>query len=197
MVLWRSKKPETINYRTLKPERDGLFCAKIFGPIRDYECLCGKYKKMRFKGVKCEKCGVEVANSKVRRSRMGHIELVTPVAHIWYVNSLPSRIGTLLGVKMKDLERVLYYEAYIVENPGDAFYDNESTKKVEYCDVLNEEQYQNLMQRYENSGFKARMGGEVVRDLLANLDLVALLNQLKEEMGATNSEAKKKLSLNA
>lgn len=179
------KKPETINYRTLKPERDGLFCAKIFGPIRDYECLCGKYKKMRFKGVKCEKCGVEVANSKVRRSRMGHIELVTPVAHIWYVNSLPSRIGTLLGVKMKDLERVLYYEAYIVENPGDAFYDNESTKKVEYCDVLNEEQYQNLMQRYENSGFKARMGGEVVRDLLANLDLVALLNQLKEEMGAT------------
>ncbi|EOK1111408.1 hypothetical protein ACMT4E_001888, partial [Campylobacter jejuni] len=107
-------------------------------------------KKMRFKGVKCEKCGVEVANSKVRRSRMGHIELVTPVAHIWYVNSLPSRIGTLLGVKMKDLERVLYYEAYIVENPGDAFYDNESTKKVEYCDVLNEEQYQNLMQRYEN-----------------------------------------------
>lgn len=186
------KKPETINYRTLKPERDGLFCAKIFGPIRDYECLCGKYKKMRFKGVKCEKCGVEVANSKVRRSRMGHIELVTPVAHIWYVNSLPSRIGTLLGVKMKDLERVLYYEAYIVENPGDAFYDNESTKKVEYCDVLNEEQYQNLMQRYENSGFKARMGGEVVRDLLANLDLVALLNQLKEEMAATNSEAKKK-----
>lgn len=186
------KKPETINYRTLKPERDGLFCAKIFGPIRDYECLCGKYKKMRFKGVKCEKCGVEVANSKVRRSRMGHIELVTPVAHIWYVNSLPSRIGTLLGVKMKDLERVLYYEAYIVENPGDAFYDNENTKKVEYCDVLNEEQYQNLMQRYENSGFKARMGGEVVRDLLANLDLVALLNQLKEEMGATNSEAKKK-----
>lgn len=152
---------------------------------------------MRFKGVKCEKCGVEVANSKVRRSRMGHIELVTPVAHIWYVNSLPSRIGTLLGVKMKDLERVLYYEAYIVENPGDAFYDNESTKKVEYCDVLNEEQYQNLMQRYENSGFKARMGGEVVRDLLAKLDLVALLNQLKEEMAATNSEAKKKLSLNA
>lgn len=186
------KKPETINYRTLKPERDGLFCAKIFGPIRDYECLCGKYKKMRFKGVKCEKCGVEVASSKVRRSRMGHIELVTPVAHIWYVNSLPSRIGTLLGVKMKDLERVLYYEAYIVESAGDAYYDNESSKKVEFCDVLNEEQYQSLMQRYENSGFKARMGGEVIRDLLANLDLVELLNTLKEEMSATNSEAKKK-----
>ena len=107
------KKPETINYRTLKPERDGLFCAKIFGPIRDYECLCGKYKKMRYKGIKCEKCGVEVTTSKVRRSRMGHIELVTPVAHIWYVNFLPSRIGALLGIKMKDLERVLYYEAYI------------------------------------------------------------------------------------
>ena len=186
------KKSETINYRTLKPERDGLFCAKIFGPIRDYECLCGKYKKMRFKGVKCEKCGVEVASSKVRRSRMGHIELVTPVAHIWYVNSLPSRIGTLLGIKMKDLERVLYYEAYIVENPADAYYDNENSKKVEFCDVLNEEQYQKLMQRYESNGFKARMGGEVIRDLLANLDLVELLNQLKEEINTTNSEAKKK-----
>ncbi|WP_297193964.1 DNA-directed RNA polymerase subunit beta' [uncultured Campylobacter sp.] len=186
------KKSETINYRTLKPERDGLFCAKIFGPIRDYECLCGKYKKMRFKGVKCEKCGVEVASSKVRRSRMGHIELVTPVAHIWYVNSLPSRIGTLLGIKMKDLERVLYYEAYIVENPADAYYDNENSKKVEFCDVLNEEQYQKLAQRYEDSGFKARMGGEVIRDLLANLDLVDLLNQLKDEMNTTNSEAKKK-----
>lgn len=184
------KKPETINYRTLKPERDGLFCAKIFGPIRDYECLCGKYKKMRFKGVKCEKCGVEVASSKVRRSRMGHIELVTPVAHIWYVNSLPSRIGTLLGIKMKDLERVLYYEAYIVEEAGDAYYDNENSKKVEVCDVLNEEQFQSLSQRYD--GFKARMGGEAVYDLLKNLDLVELLNQLKEEMNSTNSEAKKK-----
>ena len=115
------KKPETINYRTLKPERDGLFCTKIFGPVRDYECLCGKYKKMRYKGIVCEKCGVEVTKAKVRRSRMGHIELVAPVAHIWYVSSLPSRIGTLLGVKMKDLERVLYYEAYIVKSPGEAF----------------------------------------------------------------------------
>jgi DNA-directed RNA polymerase subunit beta' len=186
------KKPETINYRTLKPERDGLFCAKIFGPIRDYECLCGKYKKMRYKGIKCEKCGVEVTSTKVRRSRMGHIELVTPVAHIWYVNSLPSRIGTLLGVKMKDLERVLYYEAYIVESSGDAFYDNENTKKVEKYDVLNEEQYQSLIQRFDGTGFKARMGGEVVRDLLRDLDLVAVLEQLKEEIGNTNSEAKKK-----
>ncbi len=186
------KKPETINYRTLKPERDGLFCAKIFGPIRDYECLCGKYKKMRYKGVKCEKCGVEVTSTKVRRSRMGHIELVTPVAHIWYVNSLPSRIGTLLGVKMKDLERVLYYEAYIVESSGDAFYDNENSKKVELFDVLNEEQYQSLMQRYSESGFSARMGGQVIYDLLANLDLVDILTGLKEAITATNSEAKKK-----
>lgn len=186
------KKPETINYRTLKPERDGLFCAKIFGPIRDYECLCGKYKKMRYKGIKCEKCGVEVTASKVRRSRMGHIELVTPVAHIWYVNSLPSRIGTLLGIKMKDLERVLYYEAYIVENPGEAFYDNENSKKVEKYDVLNEEQYQMLIQRYDESGFIARMGGEVIRDMLAELDLTEILIQLKDEMQSTNSEAKKK-----
>jgi DNA-directed RNA polymerase subunit beta' len=186
------KKPETINYRTLKPERDGLFCAKIFGPVRDYECLCGKYKKMRYKGVKCEKCGVEVTSTKVRRSRMGHIELVTPVAHIWYVNSLPSRIGTLLGVKMKDLERVLYYEAYIVKSSGDAFYDTENSKKVEKYDVLNEEQYQSLQQRFEDTGFVAEMGGTVIRDLLADLDLVEILTQLKEEIGSTNSEAKKK-----
>ena len=138
------KKPETINYRTMKPERDGLFCAKIFGPIRDYECLCGKYKKMRYKGVVCEKCGVEVTSSKVRRDRMGHIELVVPVAHIWYVSSLPSRIGTLLGVKMKDLERVLYYEAYIVKDPGEASYDSEGGNLVQKYDVLNEEQYQQI-----------------------------------------------------
>lgn len=145
---------------------------------------------MRFKGVKCEKCGVEVASSKVRRSRMGHIELVTPVAHIWYVNSLPSRIGTLLGIKMKDLERVLYYEAYIVEEAGDAYYDNENSKKVEVCDVLNEEQFQSLSQRYD--GFKARMGGEAVYDLLKNLDLVELLNQLKEdELNQQRSQEKK------
>lgn len=186
------KKPETINYRTLKPERDGLFCAKIFGPIRDYECLCGKYKKMRYKGVTCEKCGVEVTSSKVRRTRMGHIELVTPVAHIWYVNSLPSRIGTLLGIKMKDLERVLYYEAYIVETSGDAFYDNENSKKVEKYDVLNEEQYVSLDQRFGDSGFKARMGGEVIRDMLAELDLATILDQLKIEIASTNSDAKKK-----
>ncbi len=186
------KKPETINYRTLKPERDGLFCAKIFGPVRDYECLCGKYKKMRYKGVVCEKCGVEVTSAKVRRTRMGHIDLVTPVAHIWYVSSLPSRIGTLLGVKMKDLERVLYYEAYIVKSGGEAYYDGEQTSAVLKYDVLNEEQYRTLVQRYGDSGFVAEMGGQAVRDLLDELDLVDLFSSLKEEVAATNSEAKRK-----
>ncbi|MBL0707778.1 MAG: DNA-directed RNA polymerase subunit beta' [Sulfurimonas sp.] len=186
------KKPETINYRTLKPERDGLFCAKIFGPVRDYECLCGKYKKMRYKGVVCEKCGVEVTSTKVRRTRMGHIELVTPVAHIWYVSSLPSRIGTLLGIKMKDLERVLYYEAYIVESGGEAYYDAESKTPVLQYDVLNEEQYRTLIQRFGELGFKARMGGEVIRDLLDSIDLVDLFTDLKEAIELTKSEAKRK-----
>jgi DNA-directed RNA polymerase beta' subunit len=186
------KKPETINYRTLKPERDGLFCAKIFGPIRDYECLCGKYKKMRYKGVVCEKCGVEVTSSKVRRTRMGHIDLIAPVAHIWYVSSLPSRIGTLLGVKMKDLERVLYYEAYIVKNPGEASYDSEGLNPVQKFDVLNEEQYQQIASRYGDTGLDARMGGEIVQELLADLDLVDMFAQLKEDIQATKSEAKRK-----
>ena len=186
------KKPETINYRTLKPERDGLFCAKIFGPIRDYECLCGKYKKMRYKGVVCEKCGVEVTSSKVRRNRMGHISLIAPVAHIWYVSSLPSRIGTLLGVKMKDLERVLYYEAYIVKNPGEASYDSEGLNPLAKFDVLNEEQYQQIVQRFGDSEFDARMGGEIIRELLADLDLVEMFGQLKEDISATKSEAKRK-----
>lgn len=186
------KKPETINYRTLKPERDGLFCAKIFGPVRDYECLCGKYKKMRYKGVVCEKCGVEVTSTKVRRTRMGHIELVTPVAHIWYVSSLPSRIGTLLGIKMKDLERVLYYEAYIVESGGEAYYDAEAKTPVLQYDVLNEEQYRTLVQRFDALGFKARMGGEVIRDLLDSIDLVDLFTMLKDALGETKSVAKKK-----
>ncbi len=186
------KKPETINYRTLKPERDGLFCAKTFGPVRDFECLCGKYKKMRYKGVVCEKCGVEVTTSKVRRNRMGHIDLVAPVAHIWYVSSLPSRIGTLLGVKMKDLERVLYYEAYIVKDPGLASYDSEGTTPLAKFDVLNEEQYQSITQRFPESGLDARMGGEIVQELLGDLDLVDMFAQLKEDILATKSEAKRK-----
>lgn len=186
------KKPETINYRTLKPERDGLFCAKIFGPIRDYECLCGKYKKMRYKGVVCEKCGVEVTSSKSRRSRMGHIELVTPVAHIWYVSSLPSRIGTLLGVKMKDLERVLYYEAYIVKTPGETSYDSEGLNALAKYDVLNEEQYQQILHRFGEDTFDARMGGQVIQELLAELDLIDMFKSLKEEIATTKSEAKAK-----
>jgi DNA-directed RNA polymerase subunit beta' len=195
ILSWSSgevKKPETINYRTLKPERDGLFCAKIFGPVKDYECLCGKYKKMRYKGVVCEKCGVEVTSAKVRRHRMGHIDLVAPVAHIWMVSSLPSRVGTLLGVKLKDLERVLYYEAYIVSNPGDAFYDSERTKPVKKYDVLNEEQYRVIEEHFEGTGFEANMGGQIVKELLQTIDLVDLLNSLKEDMNATKSEAKKK-----
>jgi len=195
ILSWSSgevKKPETINYRTLKPERDGLFCAKIFGPVKDYECICGKYKKMRYKGVVCEKCGVEVTSSKVRRHRMGHIDLVAPVAHIWMVSSLPSRIGTLLGVKLKDLERVLYYEAYIVSNPGEAFYDSESSSAVKKYDILNEEQYRSIEENYGHTGFEANMGGKIIQDLLKAIDLVALLEGLKEDMGATKSEAKKK-----
>ncbi|MDR2905748.1 MAG: DNA-directed RNA polymerase subunit beta' [Helicobacteraceae bacterium] len=187
------RKPETINYRTLKPERDGLFCAKIFGPIRDYECICGKYKKMRYKGIKCEKCGVEVTSSKMRRVRMGHIELATPVAHIWFVNSLPSRIGTLLGIVTKDLERVLYYEAYIVENTGDAYYDGENKNPVKKYDVLNEEEFFKLNEHYAHSGFHAEMGAAVVRRMLEELDLPQMYDELKAEVKATTAETKLKL----
>ncbi|CCM73631.1 DNA-directed RNA polymerase beta subunit [Helicobacter heilmannii ASB1.4] len=187
------KKPETINYRTLKPERDGLFCMKIFGPTKDYECLCGKYKKPRYKTIgTCEKCGVAITSSKVRSFRMGHIELATPVAHIWYVNSLPSRIGTLLGIKMKDLERVLYYEAYIVKDPAQACYDIEGSKPVVKYDILNEEQFQSIQRHNSDPDFNAQMGGEVIKELLEELDLVNLLESLKEEVKTTNSDAKKK-----
>jgi len=178
------KKPETINYRTLKPERDGLFCAKIFGPINDYECLCGKYKKMRYKGIVCEKCGVKVTTSKVRRERFGHIKLVTPVAHIWFVSNLPSRIGTLLDIKMKDLERVLYYEAYVVYNPGDA--------PVKRGDVLVEEEYRKLNELYSDTGFHAEMGADIIRRMLEELDLAEMNQSLKEELKNTKSEARKK-----
>ena len=178
------KKPETINYRTLKPERDGLFCAKIFGPINDYECLCGKYKKMRYKGIVCEKCGVKVTTKRVRRERFGHIELVTPVAHIWYVSTLPSRIGTLLDIKMKDLERVLYYEAYVVYEPGEA--------PVKRGQILVEEEYRRLKEAYEDTGFHAEMGAEIIRKMLEELDLPEMFQTLKEELKTTRSEARKK-----
>src|SRR3989338_4012805 len=134
------KKPETINYRTFKPERDGLFCAKIFGPVKDYECNCGKYKRMKHRGIVCEKCGVEVIASKVRRERMGHITLATPVAHVWFLRSLPSRIGTILGLSMKDLEKVLYCEAYVVVDPGNT--------DLSEGEILSEEQYQSAREEY-------------------------------------------------
>ena len=180
------KKPETINYRTFKPERDGLFCAKIFGPIKDYECLCGKYKRMKYRGVICEKCGVEVTQSKVRRERLGHIELATPVAHIWFLRSLPSRIGNLLNLSLKDVEKVLYCEAYVVIDPMET--------TLEEGQVLTEEAYQNALNE-NGPNFKAGMGGEAVRDLLRKIDPEYLSKKLRIELKETRSEAQiKKLT---
>ncbi len=180
------KKPETINYRTFKPERDGLFCAKIFGPIKDYECLCGKYKRMKYRGVICEKCGVEVTQTKVRRERLGHIELATPVAHIWFLRSLPSRIGNLLNLALKDVEKVLYCEAYIVIDPMET--------TLEEGQVLTEEAYQAALNEFGPT-FKAGMGGESVRDLLRKIDSEYLSKKLRMEIKETKSEAQiKKLS---
>jgi DNA-directed RNA polymerase subunit beta' len=180
------KKPETINYRTFKPERDGLFCAKIFGPIKDYECLCGKYKRMKYRGVVCEKCGVEVTQTKVRRERLGHIELATPVAHIWFLRSLPSRIGNLLNLSLKDVEKVLYCEAYVVIDPQDT--------PLEEGSVLLEEAYQTALNDYGPS-FKAGMGGEAVRELLRKIDPEYLSKKLRMEIRETKSDAQiKKLS---
>ncbi|HSA60576.1 MAG TPA: DNA-directed RNA polymerase subunit beta' [bacterium] len=177
------KKPETINYRTFKPERDGLFCAKIFGPVKDFECNCGKYKRMKHRGIVCEKCGVEVISSRVRRERMGHITLATPVAHIWFLKSLPSRLGTILDMTLKDLEKVLYCESYVVTDPG-----NTELKEGE---VVPESKYQKLRSDFANK-FSAGIGGEVVRDLLRKIDLQDLTKKLRKELGATKSEATKK-----
>ncbi len=174
------KKPETINYRTFKPERDGLFCAKIFGPVKDYECLCGKYKRMKFRGVICEKCGVEVTQSKVRRERLGHIELATPVAHIWFLRSLPSRIGNILNLSLKDVEKVLYCEAYVVIDPMET--------TLEEGAVLSEDQYQKALEE-NGPNFKAGMGGEAVRDLLRKIDTEYLSRKLRLELQDAKSEA--------
>ena len=180
------KKPETINYRTFKPERDGLFCAKIFGPVKDYECLCGKYKRLKHRGVICEKCGVEVALAKVRRERMGHIELASPVAHIWFLKSLPSRIGLLLDMTLRDIERVLYFESYVVIDPG--------MTTLEKGQLLNDEQYFEALEEFGDD-FDARMGAEAVRELLNQIDLEHEIGRLREEIPQTNSETKiKKLS---
>ena len=180
------KKPETINYRTFKPERDGLFCAKIFGPVKDYECLCGKYKRLKHRGVICEKCGVEVTLSKVRRERMGHIELATPVSHIWFLKSLPSRLGMVLDMTLRDIERVLYFEAYVVTDPG--------LTPLSRCQLLTEDDYLIKTEEYGDD-FSASMGAEGIRDLLSNLDTTAEIENLRKEIESTGSETKiKKIS---
>jgi len=178
------KKPETINYRTFKPERDGLFCARIFGPVKDYECNCGKYKRMKHRGVVCEKCGVEVIQSKVRRERLGHITLATPVAHIWFLKSLPSRIGNLLDITLKDLEKVLYCESYIVIDP-------KSTPLVK-GELISEEKLQRMLQEHGDESFVAGMGGEAIREMLRAVNVEKLSEQLRKDMRETNSEAKRK-----
>ncbi len=177
------KKPETINYRTFKPERDGLFCARIFGPIKDYECNCGKYKRMKHRGVVCEKCGVEVIQSKVRRERMGHIELAAPVAHIWFLRSLPSKIGNMLDLTLRELEKVLYFDSYIVLDPGET--------PLTKGELMTEEKYRQMVQEY-GSGFVAGIGAESIKQLLSSLDLETLATELREEMVKTNSMAKRK-----
>jgi len=178
------KKPETINYRTFKPERDGLFCAKIFGPVKDYECNCGKYKRMKHRGVVCEKCGVEVIQSKVRRERMGHITLASPVAHIWFLKSLPSRIGNILEISLRDLERVLYFEAYVVIDPKDT--------DLRVGELLNEERLAECREQYGRNGFDHGIGAEAIRQMLANIDVEEESKILREEMREATSEAKRK-----
>ena len=178
------KKPETINYRTFKPERDGLFCARIFGPIKDYECLCGKYKRMKYKGVICEKCGVEVTLSRVRRERMGHIELAAPVAHIWFLKSLPSRIGLLLDMTLKDLERVLYFENYVVLEPG--------LTPLKQNQLLSEEEFISAQDEYGDDSFTAMIGAEAIREMLMSLDLEKESERLRVEIAEATTELKPK-----
>ena len=187
-------KPETINYRTYKPERDGLFCERIFGPVKDYECHCGKYKRIRYKGIVCDRCGVEVTEKKVRRERMGHIKLVVPVAHIWYFRSLPNKIGYLLGLPSKKLDSVIYYERYIVIQPGVA-------EGVERLDLLTEEEYFDIVDNLpagnsalENDNpdkFIAKMGAEAIYDLLKELDLDALSYELRHQADTDGSQQRK------
>jgi DNA-directed RNA polymerase subunit beta' len=178
------KKPETINYRTFKPERDGLFCARIFGPVKDYECLCGKYKRIKYRGIVCEKCGVEVTLARVRRERMGHIDLAAPVAHIWFLKSLPSRISTLVDMAMKDVERVLYFESYVVLEPG--------LTDLEFKQLLTEEEYMDAQDNLGEDSFTAMIGAEAIREMLRNLDLPALADTLRVDLKESTSELKTK-----
>ena len=178
------KKPETINYRTLKAEREGLFCEKIFGPTKDWECQCGKYKRVRHKGKVCEKCGVEVTTKKVRRERMGHIELAAPVSHIWYFRAIPSRMGLLLDISPRLLERVLYFAQYIVIDPG--------STPLQKMQLLKDSEYRAMYERYEDD-FKVGMGAEAIKELLAELDIEALSKQLKEELATASGQKKVKI----
>jgi len=178
------KKPETINYRTFKPERDGLFCARIFGPIKDYECLCGKYKRMKYRGIICEKCGVEVTLSKVRRERMGHIELASPVAHIWFLKSLPSRIGLLVDMTLRDLEKVLYFESYVVTEPG--------TTALKMRQVLSEDAFVQAQDEHGEGNFEAKIGAEAIRDMLSEIDLEKERDTMRADLKEATSEAKRK-----
>ena len=175
-------KPETINYRTFKPERDGLFCARIFGPVTDWECLCGKYKRMKHRGVICDKCGVEVTLSKVRRERMGHIELASPCSHVWFFKGLPSRIGHLLDISLRDLERVLYFENYVVVDPGEA--------PLKEKELLTEERYRQLQQEFPGK-FRAGMGAEAIKELLKQVDIETLAEELREKMKSDPSQQKR------
>ena len=198
-------KPETINYRTYKPERDGLFCERIFGPVKDYECHCGKYKRIRYKGIVCDRCGVEVTEKKVRRERSGHIQLVVPVAHIWYFRSLPNKIGYLLGLPSKKLDMVIYYERYIILNPGptaeEGFFPGDESRVYNKLDLLTEDEYLDILDRLpkENSAlddndpnkFVAKMGAEAIYDLLSNIDLDKLSYELRDTAGKEGSQQRK------
>ncbi len=203
LVLERSHgevtKPETINYRTYKPERDGLFCERIFGPVKDWECHCGKYKRIRYKGIVCDRCGVEVTEKKVRRERMGHIHLVVPVAHIWFFRSLPNKIGALLGLQTKKLDTIIYYERYVVINPGPAKMPDGTD--LNYLDFLTEEEYFDIVEKLppdnqylddtDPKKFIAKMGAEAIHDLLARLDLDKLSYELRHKANTETSQQRK------
>src|SRR2546425_8215148 len=180
-------KPETINYRSFKPERDGLFCERIFGPVKDWECHCGKYKRIRYRGVICDRCGVEVTQAKVRRERLGHIELAVPVSHIWFFKGVPSRIGHLLDMSIRDLERILYYESFVVIDPGKTGF-----KKKE---IITEDQFNEVIEEQPDSGLKAKMGAEAIRDMLSELDLEELQADLRAQAKMETSVQRKKEQL--
>ena len=179
------KKPETINYRTLKPEKDGLFCERIFGPTKDWECHCGKYKRVRYKGIVCDRCGVEVTKSKVRRERMGHIELAAPVAHIWYFKGIPSRIALILDVSPRNLEKVVYFASYIVTDKG--------TTDLANCQVLTEKEYDEAEEKFGRGSFKAKMGAEALKELLEKVDLDKLSKEIRKELESASEQKKGKL----